>query len=60
MSVFNDFNKPPWWCIIISMLATRVEGGQLDHRMGQTKNIKIGFCCFPAKQLGSKSKDLSA
>ena len=44
---------------IIVMLASSVVDCEFEPRSGQTKDYKIGFCCFSAKQvvLRSKSKD---
>ena len=46
---------------IVSVLTSSVEGRGLYPRPGQTKDIKIGICCFSAKHaaLMSKSKDWS-
>ena len=44
---------------MISVLASSVVHHGFDPRSGQTKNLKIGFCCFSAKHtaLRRKSKD---
>ena len=48
--------------VMVSMLALSVEGRGFDPRPGQTKDIKIGICCFSAKHaaFSSKSIDWSA
>ena len=47
---------------MVSVLASSEEGRGFDPRSGQTKDFKIGICCFSTKHaaLGSKSKDWSA
>ena len=35
--------------VMVSMLASSVEGCGFDPWLGQTKEIKIGICCFSAK-----------
>jgi hypothetical protein len=44
---------------MVSMLASSVVNRGFEPRSGQTKDCKIGICCFSAKHaaLGSKSKD---
>ena len=44
---------------MVSVLASSVVGCGFAHRSGQTKDYKIGSCCFSAKDaaLRSKSKD---
>ena len=46
---------------MVSVLATSAEGRGFDTRPVQTKDIKIGICCFSTKHaaLRSKSKDWS-
>ena len=46
---------------MVSVVALSMEGGGFDPRPGQTKDIKIGICCFSAKHAAfkSKSKDWS-
>ena len=48
--------------VMVSVLASSVEGRGNDPRPGQTKDIKIGICCFSAKHASftSKSRDWSA
>ena len=47
---------------MVSMLTSSPEGHGIDPWPGQTKDIKIGICCFSTKQVAfrSKSKDWSA
>jgi hypothetical protein len=47
--------------VIVSVLASSVVDHRFD-RSGQTKDFKIGICCFSAKHaaLRRKSKDLLA
>ena len=47
---------------MVSVLSSSVVGRGLDPGLGQTKDIKIGICCFSAKHAAfwSKSKDWSA
>jgi hypothetical protein len=44
---------------MVSMLVSNVVNRGLEPRYGQTKDYKIGICCFSAKHavLRSKSKD---
>ena len=44
---------------MVSVLASIVVNRGFEHRSGQTKDIKIGICCFSAKHatLRKKSKD---
>ena len=48
--------------VMVSVLASSAVGRGFDPRPGQTKDFKIGICCFSAKHaaLRSKSKDWSA
>ena len=48
--------------VMVSMLASSAEGHGFHPRPGQTKDIKIGICCFSAKHTAfrSKTKDWSA
>ena len=43
----------------VSVLTSSVEGRRFEPRSGQTKDYKIGICCFSAKYaaLRRKSKD---
>ena len=41
---------------MVSVLASSAEGRGFDPRPGQTKDIKIGICCFSAKQAAFRSK----
>ena len=45
--------------VMVSVLASSAGGRGFDPRPGQTKDIKIGICCFSARHaaLRSKSKD---
>ena len=47
---------------MVSVLTSSAEGHGFDPRSGQTKDIKIGICCFSAKHapFRCKSKDWSA
>ena len=44
---------------MVSVLALSVVDRGFDHQSGQTKDYKIGICCFSAKHaaLRRKSKD---
>ena len=44
---------------MVSMLTLSVVGRGFEPRLDQTKDYKIGFCCFSAKHAAfrSKSKD---
>jgi hypothetical protein len=44
---------------MVSVLASIVVNRGFEHQSGQTKDIKIGICCFSAKHatLRKKSKD---
>ena len=45
--------------VMVSVLASRAVDHGFEPRSGQTKDYKIGVCCFSAKHasLRSKSKD---
>ena len=45
--------------VMVSVLASRVVDRGFEPRSGQTKDYKIGICCFSAKHaaLSRKSKD---
>ena len=46
--------------VMVSVLASSAVDRELEPRSGQTKDYKIGICCFSAKHaaaLRSKSKD---
>ena len=45
--------------VIVSVLASSAVNREFEPRSGQTKDYKIGICCFSAKHvaLRSKSKD---
>ena len=43
--------------VMVSMLALSVEGCWFNPLPGQTKDIKICFWCFSAKQAALRSKD---
>ena len=45
--------------VMVSMLSSSAVDREFEHRLGQTKDYKIGICCFSAKQaaLRRKSKD---
>jgi hypothetical protein len=47
---------------MVSVLASSVVDRGFETRSGQTKDYKIGFCCFSVKHaaLRSKSKDWMA
>ena len=44
---------------MVNMLASSVVDHRFEPRSSQTKDFKIGICCFPTKHaaLRSKSKD---
>ena len=46
-------------CVIVSVLVLSVVDRGFESRSGQTKDYKIGICCFSAKHtaLRRKSKD---
>ena len=48
--------------IMVSMLASSAVDSGFEPRSGQTKNYKIGICCFSAKHAAvrTKSKDCLA
>ena len=48
--------------VMVSVLASHAGDRWFEPRSGQTKDFKIGICCFSAKHaaLRSKSKDWSA
>ena len=62
--IFHDFHsgKNRLGGVMVSVLASSAGDRGFDPRSGQTKDFKIGICCFSAKHaaLRSKSKDWSA
>ena len=42
--------------IMVSMLASSVVGCGFEPRSGQTKDYKIGICCFSATQAALRSR----
>jgi hypothetical protein len=48
--------------VMVSMLSSSAVDREFEHRLGQTKDYKIGICCFSTKQaaLRRKSKDWMA
>ena len=46
--------------VMVSVLASSVVDREFEPRSGQTKDYKIGMCCFSAKQaaLRRNSKDM--
>ena len=44
--------------VLVSVLASSAEGRGFDPRPGQTKDIKIGICCFSAKHAAFRSKSI--
>ena len=41
---------------MVSMLASSVVDREFKPRLGQTKDYKIGFCCFSAKHAALRRK----
>ena len=41
--------------VIVSVLASSAEDRGIDPRSGQTKDFKIGICCFSAKHAALRS-----
>jgi hypothetical protein len=52
--IYNDISG-----VMVSVLASSAVARWFEHLSGQTKDYKIGICCFSAKRtaLRSKSKD---
>ena len=48
--------------VMVSVLASSAEGLGFDPLLGQTKDFKIGICCFSAKHdaFRNNNKDWSA
>ena len=46
--------------VMVSVLASGAEGRGFDPRPGQTKDIKIGICCFSAKHAALRSKSIES
>ena len=42
---------------MVSVLASSAVDSRFDPRLGQTKDYKIGICCFSAKQAALRSKN---
>jgi hypothetical protein len=42
--------------VMISVLSSSVVECGFEHRSGQTKDYKIGMCCFSAKHVTIKGK----
>jgi hypothetical protein len=59
MTLNLTHNLSPIGGVMVSVLASSVVDHGLEPRSGQTKDYKIGICCFSAKQatLKRKSKD---
>ena len=55
----NQYIRDPFGDVMVRVLASSLKGHGFDHRPGQTKDIKIGNCCFSTKHASfrSKSKD---
>jgi hypothetical protein len=51
-------SEPHWWRNISVLASSAIDHG-FEHRSGQTKDYKIGMCCFSAKhaELRRKNKD---
>ena len=43
--------------VLVNVLASRAVGRGFQSRSGQTKDFKIGICCFSAKHVALKRKD---
>jgi len=58
-TVFSVWNKSHIGGVIVSVLVSCVVDRGFEPRAGQTKDYKIGICCFSAKHaaLRRKSKD---
>ena len=41
---------------MVRVLASNVVGRGFEHRSGQSKDYKIGMCCFSAKHTALKGK----
>jgi cytochrome c biogenesis protein CcdA len=57
--LINDLVLILMYCIggvIVSVLASSAVDRGFDPRSGQTKNYKIGICCFSSKHLALKIK----
>ena len=44
--------------VMFSVLVSSAEGRGFDPRPGQTKDIKIGICCFSAKHAAFRRKSI--
>ena len=44
--------------VMVSVLASSAEGRGFDPQPGQTKDIKIGVCCFSSKHTAFRSKSI--
>jgi len=42
---------------IVSMLGSSAVDRGFEPRTGQTKDYKIGICCFSAKNVGNEEKE---
>ena len=42
--------------VIVSVLVSAVTNRWFESRSGQTKDYKIGICCFPAKHAAIRRK----
>ena len=43
-------------CVMVSMLTSSAVDRGFEHRLGQTKDYKIGICCFSAKHAALRRK----
>jgi hypothetical protein len=46
--------------VMVSVLASSVVDGGFEHRSGQTKDYKIGMCCFSTKHVALRRKSLES
>ena len=54
----SAFLGDPLGGVMVSVLASSVEGRGFDPRPGQTEDIKIGIGCFSAKHTAFRSKSI--
>ena len=46
--------------VMVSVLASSVVDRGFEHRSGQTKDYKIGMCCFSTKHVALRKKSLES
>jgi hypothetical protein len=56
-SFFRFYNRIHVGCVMIRVLASSAVERAFEPRSGETKEYKIGICCFSAKARSIKEKE---